>query len=280
LRHCFGSDPLAEIIAWDPNDAESVRRAMHDVDTVIYLVGVPYNHFELHPVVMRQTLEGACAENVERMVLIGTVYPYGAPVTPNVTEEHPRNPHTFKGRMRKQQEDLLLEADAAGRIRGTVLRLPDFYGPHVEGSYLHSLFQAAAAGGTANMLGPIDAPHEFLFVPDAGGVVLALADKAEAYGSFWNLAGAGVITQREIIDRVFAMAGRKPKFRVAGKWTLRVLGLFNPLLRELVEMNYLLTTPVLMDDRALTRLLGDIRKTLYETGLKLTLDAYTQRNSA
>jgi nucleoside-diphosphate-sugar epimerase len=274
LRQSFGSDPLVEIAAWNPDDPESVRQAMLGVDTAVYLVGVPYNHFELHPVVMRQTLEGACAENVQRMLLIGTVYPYGLPTTPKVAEDHPRNPHTFKGRMRKQQEDLLMEADAAGRIHGAVLRLPDFYGPLVESSYLHSLFHAAAGGGTANMLGPIDTPHEFLFVPDAGDVIVALANKPEAYGRFWNLAGAGAITQREIIDRVFALAGRKPKLRVAGKWMLRALGLFNPLLRELVEMNYLLTNPVLMDDRALDALLGGIRKTPYQQGLELTLQAY------
>lgn len=274
LTKSFGSDPLAEIVGWNPNDPESVRRAMRGVDTAIYLVGVPYDRFDLHPVVMRQALEGACAENVERMVLIGTVYPYGLPQTSKVAEQHPRRPNTFKGRMRKEQEDLLMDADADGRIRGTVLRLPDFYGPGVEKSYLDSLFQAAAHGGTANMLGPIDTPHEFLFVPDAGEVIVALADKPEAYGHFWNLAGAGEITQREIIQRVFDLAGRKPKFRVAGKWTLRALGLFNPLMREIAEMNYLLTNPVLMDDSALHGLLGNIQKTPYKTGLKLTLDSY------
>ncbi|HUK15709.1 MAG TPA: NAD-dependent epimerase/dehydratase family protein [Bryobacteraceae bacterium] len=274
LQQSFGSDPLAEVVTWNPDDTASVRAAMHDVDTLVYLVGVPYDRFELHPLLMTKTLEGACAEGVERLLLIGTVYPYGLPTTPKVSEQHPRNPHTYKGRMRKQQEDLLLEADAAGRIRGAILRLPDFYGPRVEKSYLHSLFQAAASGGTANMLGPIDTPHEFVFVPDVGDVVTGLLGKPEAYGRFWNLAGPGAITQREIINRVFAMAGRKPKFRVAGKWTLRVLGLFNPLMRELAEMNYLLTNPVLMDDTALTGLLGGIRKTPYEQGFELSLDAY------
>ena len=41
------------------------------------------------------------------------------------------------------------------------------------------------------------------------------------------------------------------KLRVAGKGMLRVIGLFNPIIKELVEMNYLMSTPVLMDDRAL-----------------------------
>ena len=51
------------------------------------------------------------------------------------------------------------------------------------------------------------------------------------------------------------------------------MGLFNPLMRELVEMHYLLTTPVLMDDSALHNLLGKIRKTPYDEGLRLSLEA-------
>jgi nucleoside-diphosphate-sugar epimerase len=139
---------------------------------------------------------------------------------------------------------------------------------------LHSLFQAAAKGGTANMVGPIDVPHEFVYVPDVGPVVLALAAKPEAYGRWWNFAGAGAITQKEIADQVFAMAGRKPKIRVAGKTTLRLIGLFNPIMRELVEMHYLLTTPVIMDDTALHSLLGNIHKTPYAEGFRRTLEAY------
>jgi hypothetical protein len=68
--------------------------------------------------------------------------------------------------------------------------------------------------------------------------------------------------------------GRKPKIRVAGKTMLRLIGLFNPFMRELVEMHYLQTAPVLMDDRALTSLLGQIHKTSYTEGLRLTLNAY------
>jgi hypothetical protein len=45
-------------------------------------------------------------------------------------------------------------------------------------------------------------------------------------------------------------------------------------MRELVEMNYLLTTPVLMDDSALTGLLGSVHKTPYAEGFRVTLDAY------
>jgi nucleoside-diphosphate-sugar epimerase len=271
LQQTFGGDPLAEIVTWDPDDPESVRAAARGIDTLVYLVGVPYDHFELHPEVMQKTLDGAIAEGVKRMVLVGTVYPYGLPITPTVAETHPRNPNTFKGRMRKAQEDLLLKAHEDGEIEGTILRLPDFYGPGVEKSYLDSL---AAKGGKADMVGPIDRPHEFMFVPDVGPVLLDLAEKTEAYGDWWNFAGAGTITQQTIVNQVSSMVGRKVKIRVAGKMMLRLIGLFKPFVREMVEMHYLVTNPVLMDDHALVALLGTVHKTSYADGIRLTLESY------
>ena len=100
LKEAFGGDPLAEIATWEPSQPESVRAAARGLTAIVHLVGVNYWQFEQHPIVMQQTLAGACAEGVDRLLLIGTVYPYGRPQTPTVNEEHPREPHTFKGRAR------------------------------------------------------------------------------------------------------------------------------------------------------------------------------------
>ena len=271
LDASFGTDPLAELVTWNPDDPASVRAAARGIDTLIHLVGVNYWQFELHPRLMEKTLAGAIAEGVTRFLLIGTVYPYGRPQSARVTEEHPREPHTFKGRMRKAQEDLLMAADREGRIRATVLRLPDFYGPGVDKSFLHSAFEAAVTGKTANLIGPIDRLHEFVFVPDVGPVVAKLVATPQAYGRVWHLAGAGVTTQKAIVEEIARQTNKPLKFRTAGKTMLRVLGLFNPMLREMVEMHYLLTQPVLMDDRALENLIGPLAKTPYDDGVRLTL---------
>lgn len=192
LERDFGADPLAEIATWDPDSPASVRAAAQGIDTIIYMVGVDYTRFALHPELMRKTLDGAIAAGVKRILLIGTVYPYGYPQTMPVRENHARAPHTFKGRMRKAQEDMLFDAHASGRIDVAVLRLPDFYGPGVgDKSYLASAFQAAIDGGTADLIGPSDAPHEFVFVPDVGPVVVRLLAQPSAWGRTWHLAGAG-----------------------------------------------------------------------------------------
>ncbi|MBN3728955.1 NAD-dependent epimerase/dehydratase family protein [Burkholderia sp. Ac-20379] len=273
LRAAFGDDPRAEIATWNPDSPESIRAAMAGVDTLVYLVGVNYWQFELHPRIMQRTLDAAIAAGVRRIVLIGTVYPYGRSRGNPVREDHPREPHTFKGRMRKAQEDLLMQAHADGRIEAAVLRLPDFYGPGVEASMLHGAIRAAVLGGTADLLGPLEREHEFVFVPDVGPVAARLLDTPAAYGRIWHLAGAGVTTQRALVDEIERQSGRTLKLRVAGKTMLRILGLFKPMLRELVEMNYLITEPLIMDDSALQRLIGPIRKTPYVEGIRQSLAA-------
>ena len=273
LQRAFGNDPNAEIVTWDPADPASFKSALTGLHTAVYLVGVPYDQFATHPPLMQKTLDGLLAAGVRRLILIGTAYPYGRAQTTPVTEAHPRHPHTFKGKMRLAQENLVLDAHGHHGLETLVLRLPDFYGPGIERSFLHGVFEGAARGTRAQMIGPIDVPHEFVFMPDVGPVVETLTRTPHAYGRVLHLAGAGTITQREVAEKAYALAGRAPRLIVAGKPTLRVMGLFNPVMRELVEMHYLVTDPVVLDDTALRTLIGPLGKTSYEEGIARSVEA-------
>lgn len=267
LQAEFGNRPLAEITEWNPDDPASVQAAATGIDTIFYLVGVPYNHFELHPQIMRATLNGAIAAGVKRIVLLSPIYSYGRPASATVDESHSRNPDTFKGKMRKEQEDLVLTAHAAGQIEATILRVPDFYGGDPKKSLVGDIFVAAMSKRRANVIGPIDKPHQYVFIDDIGPVALALAREDRAFGKAWNFAGSGTITQREFATKVFAQVGRKPQLMVANLFMLRLIGLFDPIMRELVEMNYLQSDPVLLDDHALRTLLPGVRVTSYDDGI-------------
>jgi len=271
LEKAFGGDPLAEITTWDPDCPASIVAAAESIDTLIYMVGVPYDQFHLHPVLMQKTIDGAVEAGVKHILLIGTLYPFGMPQAPLVSAAHPREPHTYKGSKRKEQEDVLMQADRSGRIRATILRLPDFYGPGVERSFVHGVFTAIASGGAAQMISPVDVPHEFVFIPDVGPVVVKAALEPKAYGRTWNLGGVGTITQRDFAQRAFAMGGRKPRIQTIGKTLLRLIGFFNPVMREMVEMHYLLAKPIIVDDRALSELLGGLEKTSYDEGIRQCL---------
>jgi nucleoside-diphosphate-sugar epimerase len=274
LRQDFGRyEPLVEYCVADMSDSANAARAARGVETIFYTVGVPYPQFQQHPKLTRIALTAAAAAGVRHYVHLSTVYPYGVPQQEFVSESHPRNPTAFKGRMRKEQEDLVLAAHNPGGMRTTILRPPDFYGPDSELSSVRAVFVAALKGGTANVIGPIDTPHEFIFVPDLAETMIALSEKEEAYGNAWNVAGPGLITTRQFADLVFGAVHQKPRLRVAGKFMLPTLGLFNPLLREVVEMHYLWTTPVKLDDTRLGQLLPNLHKTPYPEGIRQTIDA-------
>jgi len=271
LEACFQADAYAQCRTWDTQSAESLVPALEGVERVVYLIGVEYWKFELHPILVKRALEAARRAGVKRFLLIGTVYPYGRPLSPTVSEDHPREPHAFKGRMRKEQEDLVLAAHAPGVFETVELRLPDLYGPGMEKSFLTDVFAKAPQGKTSALIGPIDVRHEFAFIPDCAEAAVRVLDEPRAYGTYWNYAGPGTITTREFADRIYAQCGTKPRYTIATLPILRLLGLFNPMMREIVEMHYLTTDPVVLDDSRLRALLGDLPKTPYAQGIALTL---------
>ena len=72
-------------------------------------------------------------------------------------------------------------------------------------------------------------------VPAAGPIVCQLLGTEGAWGHVWNFAGSGTATQRELVTKIYAMAGTPLRMMVGGKTMLRLLGLFNPMMREMVE---------------------------------------------
>ncbi|HTS66235.1 MAG TPA: NAD-dependent epimerase/dehydratase family protein [Candidatus Acidoferrales bacterium] len=272
LERAFSGFPAAEIHPADLADAASAAKAAGGIDTILYCAGLPYPEHRLHPQLMRATLEGAKSAGVRRLALVSSVYAFGVPRTVRVSETHPREPNTLKGRYRKEQEDLVLEAHASGALRTMIVRLPDFYGPHANQSLAALVFTAALAGKTVNWPGVVNTAHEFVYVPDTGPVLADLASRDDCYGEAWHLGGAGSINTLDFITRVYRAAGRPPKYRAAGKTLLRIAGWFDANIREVIEMLYLQETPVILDDSKLNARLGPVRKTPYDEGIRHTLE--------
>ena len=267
-----------EIVPADVATEEGCRTALRGADSAVYTLGLPYTKrdFAAYPGMMRACVAAARREGVRALVLITNVYSYGRPQARTVSENHSRLPCSLKGELRKQQEDILLAAHDS-ELRTLSLRLPNFYGPDARLSLTHDIFRAAARGRTANLLGPIDTRQELCFTPDVGPLVADLLERPEAFGEAYNFAGAGETTWRRFCEEVFRAAGQPvAKYRVAGPGMLRALGLFSTLMRELAEMSYLQTDPVILDDSKIRRVLPNLRKTPYEEGVRQTVAAYAR----
>jgi nucleoside-diphosphate-sugar epimerase len=272
LEAAFGAYQHAEIFDANLSELRSAGAAAREVDTIIYCVGLPYPSHHLHPVLMATTLAAAKTMHVERVVLVSSVYAYGVPRASRVAETHSREPVARKGIYRKEQEDLVLAAHARGEVQGLIVRLPDFYGPHADIGLADLIFKAALAGKTASWLGPVNTPHEFVYMPDAGPVIADLAGCADCYGQAWNFAGYGEINSLDFISRVYKAAGHAPKYRSVGRGLLKMMGWFNATYAELPEMLYLQETPVILDDSKLAAKFGPLHKTSYDAGIQQTIE--------
>jgi len=244
--------------------------ALRGVDTAVYAVGLPYTNFAQHPVLMAKAVEACVESGVRRLVLISNVYVYGIPKTTPLDESHPLEPCSVKGKMRLDQEEVAFTAHRAGRIQVLVLRPADFYGPDAEVSYAHRIFESALAGKPAPLLSPADTPHQFTFVPDLALSLVSLALVDDAYGEAYNIGGP-TATVRAFAREVYTQVGAPFKTREYGKTMLRLAGIFDRLMRELVEMHYLQEKPVIASDAKLRAILGSVVEAPLKSGIAATL---------
>jgi len=244
------------------------------MDVVLHAATVPYPDWpRVVPLLADNALAAAEAAGAT-LVFPGNVYVYGRPRSRFVTEDHPQEPHTVKGRVRLAVERRLLQAHQDGRVDLVLPRYPDVYGPGGMHDDLRPVFEGALTGRPCRWPLDADALHEFILNDDAADAMLKLIGTPAAHGRAVHVPGPRPIVSRDFIRLVYAAAGLgEPSVRVFGRGLYRLVGLFNPMARAAYEMAYLFEDPILLDG-TLYRSLTGIRPpaTPYEEGVPRTLE--------
>lgn len=161
-----------------------------------------------------------------------------------------------------------------------IVRLPDYYGPTAnEASYLGSTLESIAAGKPAVFIGNMTVAREYVYLPDAAIMIIELASRDEAYGQNWNIPGAGTISGQDIVRIAQAASGSKKPVISLGKTGLSLLGIFVPVMKEIVEMLYLTKEPVVLSGGKYERVVGPIPATPFEQGITETVQVLMSRQS-
>jgi nucleoside-diphosphate-sugar epimerase len=241
-------------------------------ELVFHSVGLPYPEWESKQIPIMNTILRGASGLAKRMVLVHSVYAYGYPQTPLVSETHPTDPQTKKGKIRREMEEMLAKAHDKGQIKGVVARFPDFYGPYADNSFLHSVLRSILEKKTVYWVGPLNVEREYVFMPDAAKALVRLAREDHAAGQAWNVPGEGGITGHQVIEYASKILGYEPKVVSVKKWMLRLLGIGDKTMREMVELYYLYDRPFLLDGQKYQTQIGDIPRTPFQVGLQQTLD--------
>jgi nucleoside-diphosphate-sugar epimerase len=136
---------------------------------------------------------------------------------------------------------------------------------------LQNALNEAAASKTVNWLGGEDVQREYIYVPDAMRIAVAIGAHTEALGEHWCLPGSGPLRSRQVADIARRHLGRQIKLRSAGMTTLRIVSLFKKGFARTIAGRPQLMRPVRYDARKLEGLLGPQQLTSYNEGFGLTL---------
>jgi nucleoside-diphosphate-sugar epimerase len=214
-------------------------------------------------------LEGAAGAGA-KLVAVENLYMYGPTGGRPLTEDLPYAADTRKGAVRAMMSRELMKAHASGKVRVAIGRASDFFGPRVLASAAgEQVFGRAVAGKSAQVAGDPDQPHTYTYAPDIGKGLVVLGEREEALGKAWHLPSPETVTTRRFVEIIFEEVGKPARVQAAPKILLRAIGLFNPPLRETIEMLYEFEEPFVVDHSAFERTFGEhatpLRQAIRET---------------
>ena len=151
-----------------------------------------------------------------------------------------------------------VEDVAGGDLDVTTARASDYFGPRgtSQSPFGDQVIGRVLAGKSAQVIGDPDQPHSYTYTVDAARTLAALGTRQDVSGEIFHVPNAPALTTRQIIDQIGEQLGRPIKTSVAPRLLLRVMGLFNPTLRELDEMLYEFTQPFIVDSSKAQAALG------------------------
>ena len=236
-------NPNDHLLSADLTKSEDVLKAVEGSEIVYLTVGLPYNinvWQATWPNLMRNVID-ACKAHRAKLVFFDNIYMYDSSHLDHMIEETPINPVSKKGVIRAQIAKMILDEVEKGSLEALIARSADFYGPSIKNTSVltETVFKNFSNGKKANWMGSVKYKHSFTYTPDAGMATARLGNTADAYNQVWHLpTTSNPLTGKEWIEAIAKEMGVKPKFQVAPKFLVRIIGIFVPIMREMVEMVY------------------------------------------
>jgi nucleoside-diphosphate-sugar epimerase len=269
-----------ELVGGDATNVAFAREAGEGASVVYFALNPPYDKWpELFPPLQAGVLEGAASAGA-KLIAMENLYMYGPTEGRPLTEGLPYAPNTRKGAVRARMSEELMEAHTSGRVRVAIGRASDFFGPRVLASAAgEQVFGRAVQGKSAQVAGDPNQPHTYTYAPDVGGGLAILGEHEEALGRAWHLPSPETLTTRQFVEMIFEEVGKPARIQAAPKIVLRAMGLFNPGMREMIEMLYAFEEPFVVHDSRFEQAFGEQATPLREA-IQRTVRWYREERPA
>ena len=270
-NNLFKSNPLVEIIKGDVQDLELLKKISVDKKYIFHGINYPYDQWFGN--IDMATIKIIEAASIKKATIIfpGNVYNYGTLTL--IKEDSPQKPCTRKGALRVELEKMLYEAANAGKCKVLNVCLPDFWGPNVLNEGIKPIFMNALKRKALPSMIRTDIPHQMVFTKDAAEIMVRLMQRGlEKPYENYNYGGFIHPTLKGFLNQISRLANAPEKITTYPKWLFSVLGIFNPVMKEVKEMLYLFEGTVILDDSKVRKLFPDFKETPIDEAITETLN--------
>jgi len=234
----------------DASSVESLLAAEPRAVVIYNCVNPPYDTWvELWPPMAQAFLDYAERTGAV-LATVSNLYGYG-PVDVPMTEDLPLAATGTKAQVRIRMWREAKAANDAGRVRATEVRGSDYICAGEASAFGDRGMPRILAGKSAQLLGDIDQPHTWTAPVDVARTLITVASDSRGWGRAWHVPSNAPRTARAVVDDLAGSAGVGPieSSAVPGV-LLTVLGIFQPVIRELKETAYQRERPYVLDDTA------------------------------
>jgi len=278
----------AEVVLASVTDAERMPEILKGVDVVYHLaaaqheVNIPDERFrEINVQGTVNLLEASARAGVRRFVHGSTIGVYGRAMQGVVDERTAPNPDNIYGKTKLEGETAALSFKE--RVAVTIVRIPETYGPGDR--RLLKLFKAIRKGVFVTVGGGRNL-HHLIYIDDLVDAFFLAAERPEAPGETFLVAGSGPVSTDEMVAAIAAAVGRRPpRFHlplfpfvsaaIVMEAAFRPFGKKPPLHRR--RMDFFRKSYSFSVDKA-TRTLGFHPTVLFPEGVARTADWYRGQN--
>lgn len=254
-----GGGPRHELITRAGADAKDAKRLSElcvGAGAIFNCANPRYHRWPTDwPPIANSLLESAETSQAV-LVTLSNLYPYGVPTGP-MSPESPFLANFEKAHVRAKMWHDALDAHRAGRIRACEVRASDFVGARDQSVLGDRVIPRILAGRSCQVLGDPDMIHSWTYTEDVVSTLIAGAQTLGAWGRAWHAPTNPGRTPREAIDDIADVAGcAHVRVKSIPMAAIRLLGIVNPIVRELPTTAYQFRVPFVIDDSATRQELG------------------------
>ena len=262
------------IVGMDATDPGALVDVFQKSDLVFVCMDVPYQNWQTFYPLLSDALVAGLKNTAAKLIFADNMYSYGNRKGEPLYETLAHTAKTQKGKIRA---DVIKNFERNGlQERVAIVKSSDFIGPRIEKGVFGIDFLANVYRNKAvNLPGNIKLPHHFTFIEDFAKAMVLVAFEPVDFNGVWHVPNAPAISQKDWIDLFRKHTGRPIKYRTIPKIVVKLVGMFNPFVRELQELSYQFEYPYLVNAQRFIEKFGDIA-TPHDQIVQKTIDWYRE----